>query len=244
MPTIVAVRRYDRGHGSHEHDFPQLLFGMEGSLDLEVTGHLAHIAAGTGFIIPPGLHHDFEGRDGSTCLVLDLTESLDEADRMFERARTVRIAAKDGPLLRYLADELIRTPEDPLLQAATPSLLLRVLSRDPAPLNRSRLLPMPALIAYVDANLSRSIGNAELAARCFLSTAQFQARFMAETNTTPQAFVRDRRLQCALRLLDEGKPVAVVAAQVGYQSPSALTSALRRVRGMTARDWIKRSGRF
>ena len=241
MAPHLARRQYGANPGSHHHDFVQLLFCTEGGLELDVAGHAAQLGPGRGYVIPEGERHDFAGRGHNVCLVLDLPWSdalaADAAGRL-ERAGQVVVAPSDWTMLGYLAAELARKPDDALLQAAAPALLLRLLDREPARRPRGRALPLEALTDYIATHLADTLDNATLAARCYLSVAQFVARFQAEAGCTPQSYVRERRLAKALRLLDEGLPVAVVAARVGYASPSALTAALRRERGVTPRSLL------
>jgi AraC-like DNA-binding protein len=241
MPPLVATRRYQASTASHRHDFVQVLFCIEGEMDLDVEGHANRLSPMTGYVIPVGARHDFAGRGGNACVVLDLPlPEAGNAAGQLERGRELRVAPRDWPLMRYLALELVRAPHDALLQEAAPPMLLRLLATEPAPATGGRALPLAALTDYIDMRLMRGIDNAELAARCFLSTGQFQARFLADVGCTPQSYVRRRRLDRALSLLEEGLPVAVVAAAVGYASPSALTAALRRERGVTPRRWRQR----
>ena len=242
MLPQLARRQYGANPGSHHHDFVQLLFCTEGGLELDVAGHAERLGPGRGYVIPEGERHDFAGRGHNVCLVLDLPLSdalAAEAAGRLERAGQVVVAPSDWTMLAYLAGELVRVPDDALLQAAAPALLLRLLEREPVRRPRGRTLPLAALTDYIDAHLTDALDNAALAARCYLSVAQFVTRFQAEAGSTPQAYVRERRLAKALMLLDEGVPVAVVAARVGYASPSALTAALRRERGVTPRSLLR-----
>ena len=69
-----------------------------------------------------------------------------------------------------------------------------------------------------------------------LSVPQFHARWRRLTGQTPQAWLRERRLNAAERLLRAGWPGDTAAAQVGYASASALLVALRRERGVGVRE--------
>ena len=68
-----------------------------------------------------------------------------------------------------------------------------------------------------------------------LGQAFFQVRWQALTGLSPQAWLRDQRLDAAQRQLKAGWPLETVALQVGYRSASALLFALRRDRGQTTR---------
>ena len=101
----LSVRDYGASHGSHDHEHFQILVGLEGVLELEVAGRGQRIAAGGGCVVPPGEHHDFEGRGATRCLVLD---SHDPA-----WARAVAAAPPGVHVLaRYLAAAITAGPGD------------------------------------------------------------------------------------------------------------------------------------
>ncbi|MDM5017716.1 AraC family transcriptional regulator, partial [Pseudomonas aeruginosa] len=47
------------------------------------------------------------------------------------------------------------------------------------------------------------------------------------------------RVSLAQKLMREGRSITLIAAQVGYESPSALSRAFRRKTGLSPRDWLK-----
>jgi AraC-like DNA-binding protein len=57
--------------------------------------------------------------------------------------------------------------------------------------------------------------------------------FLAETRLTFTQWRVHARLQAAIASLAEGRPVAAVAREVGYATPSAFVAAFRRVTGHT-----------
>lgn len=205
------MRHYSGEHGAHEHGHAQLLFGVGGCLEVEVGGHVMQVDATTGLIIPAGTPHASASRYGADVWVIDAP-----AERNFERVRPLALDA--------------RRPQG---AAANPWLNFARTARRAAP--RRRLDA-----AWLDRAVSRSLHedwSAErMAAQFALSVPQFHVRWRQLTGQTPQAWLRDRRLDAAERLLRAGWPGDTVAAQVGYASASALLHALRRERGVGARQ--------
>jgi AraC-like DNA-binding protein len=73
-----------------------------------------------------------------------------------------------------------------------------------------------------------------------LSRARFAARFAAVVGQTPAAYLAAWRIALAQAELLRGRPVAVVASAVGYDSASALARAFTRLVGFAPRAWLRR----
>lgn len=205
------MRHYSGEHGAHEHTHAQLLFGVGGCLDVEVGGHLMRVDATTGLIVPAGARHASASRHGADVWVID-----SPVERAFERVRPVAFAATRPHILsipQWL--DLART------------------ARRAAPRRR---LDVAWLERAVVPTLHEDWPAERMAGLFALSVPQFHARWRLLTGQTPQAWLRERRLNAAERLLRAGWLADTAAAQVGYASGSALLVALRRERGVGARE--------
>ncbi len=76
-----------------------------------------------------------------------------------------------------------------------------------------------------------------LAARAGMSRSRFAAAFRETVGVTPGAYLADWRLAVARDLLRRGKPLKVVANEVGYGSSVALSRAFRSRTGRSPRAW-------
>jgi AraC-like DNA-binding protein len=204
-----TLRRYDGDYAAHEHGHAQVLLGLAGSLELEIGGRGAFVDASCGLIVPAGVRHGYLARHPASVLVID-APARKGLDRMRRFRLTARGAGVDAP---RLLDEL----------AGTQTLLPR------------RRLDLAAIEARVDAELHRGWTTAQLAALCHLSPQRFHARFVELTGVAPLAFVRQRRLDRAQRLIRSGLTLETAASQVGYASASSLAFALKRERGAGVR---------
>lgn len=74
---------------------------------------------------------------------------------------------------------------------------------------------------------------ADLAALARISRFQLLRGFAREVGTTPHAYLVQRRVTLARRLLDEGRSPADAAADAGFADQSHLTRAFRRQFGLT-----------
>lgn len=223
-PSAITLRHYGRSHGSHAHAHFQVLLGLEGELELEIEGRGRRIAAGDGCVIAAGDRHDFESPNGSCCLVLDTCEP-----GWVRCPDSPRIPEKALALARYLAHAL---PQAGSLAATLgPSLLLEAWDRDALQNRRSgRVIDWRALTVWVEQHLHEPVSVPRLAAQVCLSPTQFAARCRAETGLSVMRWLRVQRLNRAAALRLQGVKLELAAVQCGYQSPSALSAALRQRR--------------
>ncbi|MEU5157514.1 AraC family transcriptional regulator [Glycomyces sp. NPDC021274] len=95
----------------------------------------------------------------------------------------------------------------------------------------------PALEA-IHRHPDRAWTVASLAARANVSRAHFAKRFTEVMAQPPLRYVAERRMELAADLLaDPGVPVAAAAAAVGYRDPFAFSTAFKRHRGLSPRDY-------
>jgi AraC-like DNA-binding protein len=117
--------------------------------------------------------------------------------------------------------------------------LLRGSDRAPAP-RASTIAPfqLKRAIAFIDNNLDRDIGLAEISGASGLSMFHFCRGFRAATGRPPYRFLLERRLARACELLASSRlPIAGVASTCGFSSQTRLNDAFRRYLGTTPRTY-------
>lgn len=85
------------------------------------------------------------------------------------------------------------------------------------------------LLVYIQANLDRDLSLATLGKKAHLSPAHLQRVFKAQIGESPKAYATRLRVErAAFCLLAHESPVAVIAAQCGFQNPETFIRAFRR----------------
>lgn len=96
------------------------------------------------------------------------------------------------------------------------------------------------VINYIDTNLNRELGLAELATIACLSPHYFTRLFKQSTGYTPHQFVIHCRVKRAKILLLDGKDsIADIAQQVGFASQAHLSLHIKRSLGVTPKMLLK-----
>ncbi|MFP0198873.1 MULTISPECIES: AraC family transcriptional regulator [Pseudomonas] len=80
---------------------------------------------------------------------------------------------------------------------------------------------------------------ATLAAAANMSRASFAEHFRRVVGQPPAEYLLSWRISLVQKRLREGKSIALVADEVGYDSPSALARAFRRKTGSSPREWAQ-----
>lgn len=86
---------------------------------------------------------------------------------------------------------------------------------------------------YIEEYYSQGIGLNQLAAHVSLSPYYLLRAFRAEIGMPPHAYLESVRIRQAQRLIEAGKPLAEVAAEVGFSSQSHMNYRFKQIIGVT-----------
>jgi AraC-like DNA-binding protein len=189
--------------------------------------------------------------DGSVVMLIGAYQMEGEVSgrllRALPRLLTVRSHEWDSPLVPLLSDEIVREApgQEAVLDRLLDLLLIATLrawfSRPEAEAPawyqaQSDPVVGPAL-AMLHNNPSHPWTVASLAREIGMSRAALARRFTELVGEPPMTFLTGWRLALAADLLCEpDATIGSVAQQVGYGSPFALSTAFKRVRGISPRD--------
>lgn len=238
LDTQLHLRSYRDESPAHRHDFPQLVLPLAGRLELDIGGHQGCADSITAAFVEPGAAHATSAGGANRALVLDLAPSIMSDLQLESLARTpfVTLTAAAGKLVEFMALSLDQSPSGASLQHWVP-LLLDTLARHP-PQARSRLHRM---LAQVEAQVARPWTVADMAALAAISPSRLHEWFQQELATSPRAWLAEVRMAQACRLLrTSALPLAFIAPRCGYGDQSALTHAMRKLRGTTPSAYRKR----
>ena len=88
-------------------------------------------------------------------------------------------------------------------------------------------------LSYINEHLAEELSVERLAEQVFLSKYYFMRLFKSQTGSTVHAYVRQKRLMSAARLIREGIPAAKAAADCGFADYSAFHRAFRESFGIS-----------
>jgi len=86
---------------------------------------------------------------------------------------------------------------------------------------------------YIEERFALGINLTQLAEHVSLSPYYLLRVFRAEVGMPPYAYLESVRIRQAQRLIEAGKPLVEVAAQVGFSSQSHLTNRFKKIIGVT-----------
>ena len=148
-----------------------------------------------------------------------------------------RAGVRDDP---STADRWLDRFERILARTVSPEVQL-----EPAGLRTGGLAPWQVLRIkqHVEANLSVRLNTSELASLVRLSENHFARAFKASVGSPPHAYVVQRRILCAKRLiLDTDLPLSQVALEAGMSDQAHLSRLFRRFFGVSPSAFRRHNG--
>lgn len=238
-PLSLAIRSYGQDGATDTHAFAQLVLPLGGSMEVDVEGHGAWLDRTRAAFVAPTARHAQSSGLANRFLVVDVDPEAMEG-RVLERLaarRFLPIGSAAAHLIDYMAASL---DDDGVPQRAAlwlPLLLDAVERATPGPASR-----LAALLVTLATHPERNWTATDMAARVGLSVSRLHAVFREELDSTPQAWLAERRMERARHwLADSRLPLAEVALGCGYADQSAFTRAFARVVGLPPAAYRRRA---
>jgi AraC-like DNA-binding protein len=241
-PSVdLHLRSYGRTDEPDRHGFAQLVLPLRGELLLEIEGRRGKLGPLRGAFVAPQAWHAQWGDAANQSIIVDLdvgSIAPAAADRLCEQPFPL-LGAATRKLVEYMGLVAQERPPAPAVLRGWVPLLLDTLTLE-APRPASRLA---ALLARIEAEPGLAWTTQSMAATLGLSASRLHALFREEHDTTPHAWLLERRIALACDwLVRTDLPIAELAFRAGFSEQSALTRAMRNATGMTPAAW-RRQGR-
>lgn len=231
---LVETRSYPDRVLTDRHGFHQLLLGLDGALELESSGRLAHVTRGVLTPVASGEVHHYLAPGDNRVLVLDLPEAWCEA---------LTFEGLLAPTARRLPETLVVQGERLDGSATT---LARWLALALEAGGRRRIPPrlkLLELLPTVRSDLARPWRVGEMARRCHLAEAVFARQFRALTGLSPHEWLVQQRLARARELLRVGNASLTEVAQAcGFADSAHFSRSFRRHHGASPSEWRRSVG--
>lgn len=221
----------------HTHAWAQLAYASRGVLRMTTPGTTWMVPPSRAIWVPPRVTHEVSIVEDAFLRTLYVDESV--VPPGLGECRVVEVSG----LLR----EVIAALDEPALPTARERLLY-VLALD----EMTRSAPLPLAVPMPDEKRLRALCEALIAEPGNQGSLEFWAAHVgASTRTIARLFRQELGvsfsqwrqqaiLARAIPLLNQGRPMAVVARELGYQSQSAFSAMFRRAFGQSPRAFIAR----
>ena len=169
-----------------------------------------------------------------------LMHCFDEAER--NRRYLLTVAPEQREELRTLLESYERTAQDTRFGAQTMAetqiiqLLIQINRLREAAPDQPEVFHDPKIrqvLSYINEHFREPLSVDTLAEQIYMSRYHFMRLFKAQTGTTVHAYIRQKRLMNAARLIRDGVPAAKAAESSGYGDYSAFHRAFRESFGVS-----------
>lgn len=207
--VLCEKRTYTREFATHQHEFGQFLFPLQGSLDIKTKGQEIHLNADHCFYLPPQLQHDYRSKDRNEFLILDVpTHYLPERTENMHLHLDNQWAA-----IRYLLLEEAKNPDN---AASMLNLARYVVGK----LQTSN----PASIDYLHNHFKEPITLETLAKIEHYHPVYYSSWFKKRTGKSVKDYVTELRLKEAKTLLvSTSWSMSKISEELGFQNSSSFT---------------------
>lgn len=253
---VARVVHLSEQPNTHEHLHHQIVFGLTGHAEFEISGVSGYIQKGIGCIVPSNDSHSFFGNQENKILILDMTynTSLLELETDFtynalggilDSPKYFQYDQRMHSLLKSLANELELMENDKAASCAIGQCLLHSLyqrlkgeiSVEEVSHPRERI-DLSRIKRYIYGNIGEKIQTADLARLCNLSESHFYQKFRESVGVSPYQFVIDERIKVASKMITESnQSITEICFNLGFSSQSAFTNVFRKKTSMSPTEY-------
>lgn len=237
----------------HEHEHTQIVIGLNGQMEFEVSGIGNIVHPGQGCVVTCGAGHAFGGiSQQSDILVLNMPMPQDNEPLLMTQLNELanhdtyfQLDSQIQKLIQILTHEMQANPESWQLKRACNDTLLAVLQRHVCAFQlqwRESRFDIDVIDRYIEKHIAYPITVAQLAGAVFLGESQFYERFKQATKITPHQYLVKKRLDKAKKMLEEGRfTISQISDATGFSSASVFSHIFSRQVGCSPSQYRKRS---
>ena len=238
----------------HDHNYTQVVIGLKGKAEFEVSGYGNLVGPGQGCVVTSGTGHAFGSvLEQSDILVLNMPLPKDDDPLLLQRLNDLnqkdtyfQLDSQIQKLIQMLVAEMQSSPDDLLLSRACNDTVVALLQRHMSTftsIRRDSRFDLEAIDRYIEQHLSQKISVTQLAGSVFLGESQFHSLFKEQMGITPHQYVLGKRIDMAKQLIEQGHlTLGQVAEFTGFSGQSAFTHTFSRLQGMSPSLYKKQFG--
>jgi AraC-like DNA-binding protein len=238
-PVAAMPKDFPSGHhiARHSHPRGQLVYATRGVMRVGTDQGTWVVPPQRALWIPPGIEHEIRmsGAVAMRTLYIAPDKAFGTAAALPADCQVIEVSELLRALILAAMEEPVDYDSGSRGEAIAQLLLHELRGVAVVPLH----LPLPqddrlqAVCLCVQENLRDDIDIETLARDAGMSSRSLARLFQRETGMGFLAWRQQARLAEALAQLSTGKPVALVASDLGYASPAAFTAMFRRSLGTT-----------
>jgi AraC-like DNA-binding protein len=234
-PVAAMPKDFVSGHhiARHSHERGQLLYATRGVMRISTSQGTWVVPPQRALWIPPGVEHEI--RMSGAVAMRTLYIAPETAGNLPADCQVIEVSELLRALILAAMEEPVEYDSGSRGEAIAQLLLHELRGVAVVPLH----LPLPqdarlqAICRLVIERLGTDTDIETLARDAGMSSRSLARLFQRETGMGFLAWRQQARLAEALAQLSTGKPVALVAQDLGYASPAAFTAMFRRSLGTT-----------
>lgn len=234
-PVAAMPKDFAPGHhiARHSHERGQLLYATRGVMRVSTDQGTWVVPPQRALWIPPGVTHEI--RMSGAVAMRTLYIAPETAAALPADCQVIEVSELLRALILAAMEEPVEYDSGSRGEAIAQLLLHELRGVAVVPLH----LPLPqdarlqTVCRRVQETLHEDVDIETLAGEAGMSSRSLARLFQRETGMGFLAWRQQARLAEALAQLSTGKPVALVAQDLGYASPAAFTAMFRRSLGTT-----------
>ncbi|KHF40007.1 AraC family transcriptional regulator [Halalkalibacter okhensis] len=227
--VICEKRTYSKQFNTHDHTYGQLLFPLQGGMQIKVHEHVFQLEDEFCFYLPPRCLHTFRAVNTNEFLIVDLPNHLliDKENPPF--GQYMQLNDQWKAIRSLLLDEL----QNVTTSSTSLTYLGRYISEK---LNKKT----EKSIQYIHDHFAKRLTIEELSKLEHYHPSYYTNWFKKLTGISPKAYIQQVRLEEAKRLLVETTlQITDISKEVGFDYASSFTRSFNRNIGISPQMYRK-----